>query len=903
MKTADEVPNWSSLSNVATGTTSAPPDTTPPAAVTNLSCSNITATSVQLNWTAPGDDGNTGTATTYDIRYSTSVINSGNWASATQVSGEPTPLVAGTNQNMVISGLTADTTYYFAIETADEVPNWSGLSNVPSATRSTRWRRRQSATCRSATSRPAASRLNWTAPGDNGSTGTATTYDIRYSTSVINSGNWASATQVSGEPTPLVAGTNQNMVVSGLSGDTTYYFAIETADEVPNWSGLSNVPSAKTSDTVAPAAVTNLATSSPTTSSITLTWTAPGDNGSTGTATTYDIRYSTSTINAGNWASATQVTGEPAPLVAGTNQNMVITGLNPNTTYYFAIETADEVPNWSGLSNVPSGTTAAAQNRTVGSGYTYSTVQAAHDAAADWDTIQIYGGPFVGSAGWANISKNHLTFVGMGLPKPVLDANGSCLSSKGIFNISGTNTTVQNLEFKNCRVASTYNSACIRQQAANLTVSNCYFHDSDIGISADNVTGSTISVSTSEFYNNGYAGTASGNLKIGVVDSFTLQYCYVHMAVGGDEIRCSALVSYLLYNRITDETATDSYDINFAVGGTCIVLGNTIQKSANGNGTMMQYGTGNAGTDLHVVNNTFVSNRGTTTGVNNASSTNAQIQNDIFQGVSTIASGANTQTTNWSTSNAYLADASTYYYALTSSSTGAIDAGSAAGSVNGFSLTPVYQYVHPCMSETRPTRGTLDIGAYEYIPTFQYGVGSYTGVTDSYMSDPSPTNNYGTSTKLSVTGYSDQGASMYRPIMRFDVSSISTSTTITSAKLYVYAYDASAIRGSTGYYGVYPLTRGFTENQVTWTIAATGTNWTTLGGDFGTVDAQAAKQAVAGVWYVFDVTSRVQGWITTPSGNYGFVLKCTDESVHNQDNFTSSNNTDTVHRPKLVVNY
>ena len=85
--------------------------------------------------------------------------------------------------------------------------------------------------------------------------------------------------------------------------------------------------------------MSNLATSNPTSSSITLTWTAPGDDGSTGTATTYDIRYSTSAITEGNWASATQVTGEPTPAAAGTNQTMVVSGLSPSTTYYFAIKT------------------------------------------------------------------------------------------------------------------------------------------------------------------------------------------------------------------------------------------------------------------------------------------------------------------------------------------------------------------------------------------------------------------------------------------------------------------------------------------------------------------------------------------------------------------------------------
>lgn len=181
---------------------------------------------------------------------------------------------------------------------------------------------------------------------------------------------------------------------------------------------------------------------------------------------------------------------------------------------------------------------------------------------------------------------------------------------------------------------------------------------------------------------------------------------------------------------------------------------------------------------------------------------------------------------------------------------------------------------------------------------------AYTGVTDDYLSDPNPANNYGTNTDLAVSGYADSGANMYRPVIRFDLSSITSGTTITNAKLYVFAYDQTAWRGSSGYYGVYPLTRGFTESQVTWTIAATGTNWTTPGGDFNaTADAQASKQGVAGVWYAFDVTSRVQSMVNTPSGNYGWVLKCTDETLHNQDNFVSSNNTDLVHRPKLVVNY
>ena len=98
---------------------------TPPNFVSDLSTSNLALNSIDLNWTASGDDSNIGTATTYDIRYSTSVINDGNWASATQVSGEPTPSVAGTSESMTISSLSSNITYYFGIKVRDDSSNES----------------------------------------------------------------------------------------------------------------------------------------------------------------------------------------------------------------------------------------------------------------------------------------------------------------------------------------------------------------------------------------------------------------------------------------------------------------------------------------------------------------------------------------------------------------------------------------------------------------------------------------------------------------------------------------------------------------------------------------------------------------------------------------------------------
>ena len=107
-------------------------DITAPAAVTDLAAEHRPKTgSVYLYWSAPGDDGLVGRASQYDIRYSSAVITEDNFGAATEVSGEPVPGEPGRRQGYEVLGLTPGATYYFALKAADEVPNWSGLSNVP----------------------------------------------------------------------------------------------------------------------------------------------------------------------------------------------------------------------------------------------------------------------------------------------------------------------------------------------------------------------------------------------------------------------------------------------------------------------------------------------------------------------------------------------------------------------------------------------------------------------------------------------------------------------------------------------------------------------------------------------------------------------------------------------------
>ena len=97
--------------------------------------------SMTLDWTAPGDDSLTGTATFYQLRRATSKPDTTSlaamdawWAAATPCTGLPIPAIAGTRQSTVVLPSTGTVfspgTYYFVLKACDERPNCSPYSNV-----------------------------------------------------------------------------------------------------------------------------------------------------------------------------------------------------------------------------------------------------------------------------------------------------------------------------------------------------------------------------------------------------------------------------------------------------------------------------------------------------------------------------------------------------------------------------------------------------------------------------------------------------------------------------------------------------------------------------------------------------------------------------------------------------
>jgi hypothetical protein len=105
-------------------------DNVAPASVSDLTVAQTFSRAVRLTWTAPGDDGNNGVAASYDVRYSTIPITISNWMNAIRCTGLPIPQPVGSSQSYLVQGLSADTSYYFALQSSDDAGNTSGLSNV-----------------------------------------------------------------------------------------------------------------------------------------------------------------------------------------------------------------------------------------------------------------------------------------------------------------------------------------------------------------------------------------------------------------------------------------------------------------------------------------------------------------------------------------------------------------------------------------------------------------------------------------------------------------------------------------------------------------------------------------------------------------------------------------------------
>ena len=314
----------------------------------------------------------------------------------------------------------------------------------------------------------------------------------------------------------------------------------------------------------------------------------------------------------------------------------------------------------------------------------------------------------------------------------MLDATGCVITGrKGIWNPSGTNLIVDNIEFLGATVPDN-NGAGIRYDGSGyLYITNSYFHDNQDGIlyTANQQTLATnnVVIDHSEFAHNGVRTGQSHNMYISVCNSFVLRFSYSHDAFIGHEVKSRSNTNYILYNRIAGEASgRSSYNIDLPQGGLSYIIGNVIEKSPNAdNAANISYSVEpqtNPVQKLYIAYNTIVNNSNRVNDrsvlfIKDKGLVEARMVDNLIVGVPEthllVGDGAaKVQVAgNVVTTTPGFFDQANRIYNLTAGSP-AIDRAIDAGNGSGFPLEPKYQFVFPHGGEPRPVVGRMDVGAY-----------------------------------------------------------------------------------------------------------------------------------------------------------------------------------------------
>ena len=301
---------------------------------------------------------------------------------------------------------------------------------------------------------------------------------------------------------------------------------------------------------------------------------------------------------------------------------------------------------------------------------------------------------------------------------------------KGIYAIEADDVVIENLELMGAQIPSSQgeNGAGLRIQSNGVVVTNCYIHDNQNGILSGPLTAGTgtQTIDHTEFSHNSLgSGCTDGNgcthnLYIGHYARLVFQFNYTHDAGpdSGHLLKSRALESDILYNRITGEKGTDSYEVDLPNGGLGILIGNAIEKgtSSGNGGAVLQYGEEGLGTGtntLYLANNTFVNDfAGSPTFVNIAAGGMLGAAHDnIFVGHGQALEHGRAfgrQPERRRSDVRQRGDVR-----LPPDGGLARDRqGSGRGAAGTFPLTPVFEYVDPVSAVARLT--AKDLGAFEY---------------------------------------------------------------------------------------------------------------------------------------------------------------------------------------------
>ena len=208
-------------------------------------------------------------------------------------------------------------------------------------------------------------------------------------------------------------------------------------------------------------------------------------------------------------------------------------------------------------------------------------------SARDGDTIEVEAGDYLGDV--SSWPQTDLTIRGTG-GRPRIVADGRDAEGKGIMVVKGKRVRIENLEFRGARVRDR-NGAGIRVENGPFTVLECAFIDNENGILTGNVGTTEVAIEHSTFDGNGNAEGSAHNLYVGAIARLEVTGCLFSRSKVGHLLKSRAMSSSVRYSRLSGESGTSSYEMDFPDGGDVVVIGNLIQQGpASENSTIVSFG-------------------------------------------------------------------------------------------------------------------------------------------------------------------------------------------------------------------------------------------------------------------------------------------------------------------------
>jgi len=193
-------------------------------------------------------------------------------------------------------------------------------------------------------------RVRWTITGDDSLTGVAQRVLLRRAQFPLDEVTFNAGIFVP-TPPPGTPGTQDSVLVPNLPEGSRWWFALRVFDEAGNGSAVSPADSASLPGE-APGRITDLRALAVAESSVVLTWTATGDNGTTGRPQVYVISGSPSPMDSTNVDAAPLQLERPAFHDAGGAETTLVVRLTPGRRWRFAVRAEDAASTLSPISNV-----------------------------------------------------------------------------------------------------------------------------------------------------------------------------------------------------------------------------------------------------------------------------------------------------------------------------------------------------------------------------------------------------------------------------------------------------------------------------------------------------------------------------------------------------------------------